>query len=341
VAPHVVDADPKSDPVISIIVPLHRWTDRSKRSVAGCLEQAQSASAEVIVVCDQPISDLPFGAQLIVTGSPIDTSPAYKRDLAGKQARGALLAFIDDDAVPDKRWLQSALSAFEDLNVDAVGGPGLTPVDSTHAERLSGAIYGSVLGSGPLRYRFKAHGEARLVSELPAFNFIVKRECMDAIGGWNSDFYGGEDTSICTRLRAKGYRLAYLPDTLVFHYRRRILRAHLRQVGNVGRHRGYFVRRHDESSLRWIYFVPAFLVLISPAIVGGLAMAAYIAPLTTLSVVVASWLLIALIAFRRVGWRTIFFPGALAVHHFWYGFNFLLGLLSKRVHRQLSLEASP
>jgi hypothetical protein len=314
---------------VSIIIPLHRWNERSARSVTGCLELRQRTSVEVIVVSDRAIEELPDGARVVVTGATSDTSPAFKRDMGGSVARGRFLAYIDDDAYPESDWLQQALAGLAELGVDGIGGPGLTPSDSSWRERLSGAVYGSILGSGPLRHRFVPDGKPRMVDELPAYNFVVKRECIDAIGGWKSSFYGGEDTAVCTRLRLHGFRLAYTPRAVVYHYRRNAPAAHLRQVGNVGRHRGYFVRTRDASSLRGLYFVPALLTLCFPIATAFVVFAAIRAPYVTLSSIGVIWVALAALAVKDVGARALVFPALLLAHHLWYGINFAMGLTSR------------
>ncbi|HUC36007.1 MAG TPA: glycosyltransferase [Acidimicrobiales bacterium] len=327
-------------PEVSIIIPLHRWGERSARSVTRCLELRQSSSVEVIVVSDRPIDEVPRDAALIVTGSSSDTSPAIKRDIGRSIARGHFLAYIDDDAFPEFDWIDRALEAIRDLRVDGVGGPGLTPNDSNWRERLSGAVYGSILGSGPLRYRFVAHSPARVVNEVPAYNFIVKSECIDAVGGWNSSFYGGEDTDLCTRLRSQGFRLGYTPDAVVYHYRRPP-RHHLRQVGNVGRHRGYFVRRRDASSLRGMYFAPTLIAVSFPIGVGLAAIGAIRQPLLTLGILAGLWMALAGLAIKDVGMRAILFPVVLLAHHLWYGVNFIYGLITRTLDSERDLHNPP
>ena len=329
----VMLADPSSQsasptPAVSIIIPVHRWNERSARAVAGCLELQERSSVEVIVVSDQQIDNLPSACRVVVTGANRDSSPAIKRDLGRSIARGKFLAYIDDDAFPEPGWIDHALAAISALDVDGVGGPGLTPTDSTWRERLSGSVYGSILGSGPLRHRFVIHGYARLVDELPAYNFVVKRECMDEVGGWDSSFYGGEDTAVCSRLRSRGFKLAYTPDAIVYHHRRAALTAHLRQIGNVGRHRGYFVRRRDPSSLRGLYFVPALLLLCFPVVAAFFVVAAIREPAITLTSLAILWMLLAGLAVRDIPMWALFFPGVLLTHHLWYGLNFVFGLCS-------------
>jgi hypothetical protein len=96
----------------------------------------------------------------------------------------------------------------------------------------------------------------RDVDDLPAYNLFVRTEALRAVGGWNSRLYGGEDTMTCLALVEAGYRIVYDPDVVVFHHRRPILLPLVRQVGNVGRHRGHFARVLPATSRRPLYFAP-------------------------------------------------------------------------------------
>jgi glycosyltransferase involved in cell wall biosynthesis len=243
-------------PQVSVIVPLHRDTPAFRRCVAavGALLEDRH---ELIVVADRPVVGLPDDVRLVVTRSEADTSPAEKRDAALAAAAGDFLAFLDDDAYPAPDWLDRALARLEDPAVAAVGGPGVTPPDSRFRERASGAFYESTFGSGGLRARFRPVDGVRPVDDWPAYNFVIRRDALEHVGGWGSSFYGGEDTKLCLALRDAGFTILYDPAVLVYHHRRPIFASHLRQVGNVGRHRGYFVRKFPGTSARPTYFLPA------------------------------------------------------------------------------------
>ncbi len=175
--------------------------------------------------------------------------------------------FLDDDAHPREDWLERGLAHFgAQSTIAAVGGPGITPPDSPWRERASGAFYESPFGSGRLRFRFRSIGGIRDVDDLPAFNLFIRTDALRAIGGWQSKFYGGEDTMTCLRLLQAGHRLIYDPDVVVYHHRRPIFASHIRQVGNVGRHRGYFARVLPETSRRPLYFAPTLGLVASCAV---------------------------------------------------------------------------
>src|SRR5437867_1169520 len=221
---------------VSVIVPLHRDTEGFRECLLGCLA-LDYPSFEVIVVSDKPVA-LPSGVRLVLTGASGDTGPGEKRDVGMAAADGDYFAFVDDDASPRSDWLARSLQLFNDKKIGAVAGPGVSPVRAGWRERVGGAFYESVLGSGPFRYRFRP-GRQRYVDDYPAYNLIVRRDAAEQVEGWRTRFYGGEDTVICLALVDAGWRILYDPSVIVYHQRRPIWRRHLAQIGNVGLHRGF------------------------------------------------------------------------------------------------------
>jgi hypothetical protein len=241
---------------VTVIIPLHRRTP----AFEVCLERAARLAGpgrEVMVVSDRDPGPLLDGVERVLTGSGADTSPAEKRDAALERVTTDICAFLDDDAYPADDWLDRGLDRLADTSsVAAVGGPGVTPPASPWRERVAGAFYESPFGSGRLAFRFRPLGTAREVDDLPAYNLFVRTDALREIGGWSSKLYGGEDTMTCLRLVQAGYRIVYDPQLVVYHFRRPILTPLLRQVGNVGRHRGHFARVLPATSRRPLYFAP-------------------------------------------------------------------------------------
>jgi len=248
----------------SVVIPLHRVTPEFERALAA-LGSLDHDDYEVVIVTDQPVA-LPVDVRcrFVVTGSPVDTSPAEKRDAALASVTGDVIAYLDDDAYPPPDWLQIAEEAFADPGIGAIGGPGVTPPGSGTRERAGGAVYESPLGSGPLAYRFTPRAK-RVVNDYPAYNLFVRTAAVRAINGWGSTFYGGEDTVFCRRLAEAGVLVHYEPQLVVFHHRRAVFGPHMRQVHNVGRHRGNFMRFGDPSSRSPMFVVAPAVVVVSIA----------------------------------------------------------------------------
>lgn len=320
-------------PLVSVIVPVHRPTPAFRRCVEEVLA-LEGQNHELVVVSDGPIDGLPDCVKLVVTGSSTDTSPAEKRDAAQTVALGDVLAFIDDDAFPARDWLRRALARLDHREIAAVGGPGLTPAGSGFRERAGGAFYESYFGSGQVRHRFRRIGPVRPVDDWPAFNFIVRREALVAVGGWQSTFYGGEDTKLCLALRDAGFRIVYDPDVVVYHHRRPIFGSHLRQVGNVGRHRGYFARTFGGTSARPIYFAPS-VAMILLGVSAGVVLRRRRARIGLLAACAAGAVTIAAEA-RRDGHDAAVasaLPAVVLASHLVYGAQFVRGLLTPRLLR--------
>lgn len=316
-------------PRVSVIVPLHRYGDVARR----CLETALALPGdvhEVLAVSDGPVAGLPAGVRELHTGSATDTSPAEKRDAALAHARGEICAFLDDDAWPRADWLEKALARFDaDPSVAAIGGPGLTPPDSGFRERAGGAFYESPFGSAGLRNRFAQVGEAVDTEDWPAFNFLVRTDVLEAVGGWASKFYGGEDTKLCLALADAGHRIVADPDVVVLHARRPIFAAHMRQVGNVGRHRGWFVHRFPRTSARPVYFAPSVALLLGPLLAAWGLLGPRRRRRRTLAAGAAGWAAITGEALRRgtAPDAALVLPAVLAAGHGAYGAGFLEGFL--------------
>ena len=318
---------------VSVIVPLHRRTPAFEQCIEATLRLLREDD-ELIVVSDTSPGSLPDRVRVLLTGAAEDTSPAEKRDLALADARGDLCAFIDDDAYPADGWIDRAVERFADPSIVAVGGPGVTPPGSGWRERAGGAFYESPFGSGGLRFRFAPLGPARDVDDFPAYNLFVRTEELRAIGGWASSFYGGEDTKVCLALRRAGHRIVYDPLVLVYHHRRQVFGPHLRQVANVGRHRGHFVRILPETSRRPLYFAPAL------GLIGALAAGVWatrkpgrfggLAALGTLgAATVTGWAL----RDGRDPAVALVLPVVVAGTHAAYGAAFLQGLVTREIER--------
>jgi GT2 family glycosyltransferase len=312
----------------SIVIPAHRDGLALRQCIRACLEQEYPAF-EIVVVSDRALPAMPDGVMCIETGSRWDTSPAEKRDAAFREATGDVLAFVDDDAYPRSDWLARAAAHFADDHVQAVGGPGLTPPDSRWPERVGGAVYESPAGSAFLQYRFLPRPPRR-VNDYPAYNLFVRRRALEAVGGWGTGFYGGEDTVLCLKLAEAGWPIHYEPDVVVFHHRRPILTPHLRQVANVGRHRGYFVRAFPATSRRILYALPAFV----PAALAIAALTFRRRPgLGLTAAATVCGLVAAESAQRHPASVALATPFVAVAHQVAYGTAFLRGLLGRSISR--------
>ena len=327
------------DPLVSVVIacPHDSWMLRE------CLDGIRRQTYrnwEVVVLPDGPIdqSNDPTDRTIrfIPTGK---VRPAEKRNLGIREAKGEIVAFIDDDAYPDEHWLEYAVKYFGDADIGAVGGPGVTPPGDRWLAHVGGRVYDNFLVSGNYRYRYKAGGVRMDVEDYPSCNLFVRRDILEQVGGYRTDFWPGEDTLLCKDIIDSWKRIIYEPWVVVYHHRRALFLPHLRQLGRYGFHRGYFCKRFPSNSLRASYFVPtafvAYLVALA-AFVGVLAAcrAWTGAPLVALvSSALPLGLYAVLVLATSFTWRPhVWLMTALGVFasHVTYGVRFLQGLCARK-----------
>ena len=306
------------EPLVSIVIacPNRSWMlDECLRAI-----RAQSYEQwECIVLPDDEVKVEGEGEQRNVRFIPTGkVRPAEKRNIGIREAKGEIVAFIDDDAYPNAHWLEYAIKYFGEADIGAVGGPGVTPPGDGYLARLGGRVYDNLLVSGNYRYRYRAGGVRKDVEDYPSCNLFVRKDVLDRIGGYRTDFWPGEDTLLCKDIIDNWKRIVYDPWIVVYHHRRPILAPHLRQLGRYAFHRGYFCKRFPSNSLRLSYFVPS-------AFVAGLPFMRWLWPLYALY---AFLVLTTAFAFNPVTW--ILTAIGVVMSHVWYGIRFVQGLCAKR-----------
>ncbi len=243
-------------PKVSIIIPVKKKNRNLEECIEYCLK-LDYPDYEIIVLPDK-MERLSYSQVKIISTGTI--GPSEKRDIGIKYARGEILAFLDDDTFPTEDWLKNAIPYFEDENIAAIGGAGITPPNDGLREQASGLVYSSLLVTGGVNYRYIPKRE-REVDDFPTCNFLVRKSIMDSLGGFGVKFWPGEDTKLCLHI-AKDLRkrIVYTPKVLIYHHRRPLFTPHLKQVRGYALHRGYFAKRFPHTSRRIPYFVPSLFV---------------------------------------------------------------------------------
>ena len=354
--------------LISIIIPLKEISNYLRDETIPALLRQSYQNFEIIVLPDRPTKEKFAKTRIIPTWPKV--GPADKRNLGAQKARGEILAFIDDDAYPDKDWLKNALSVLESQTsseralandqasnikhqIAAVCGPGITPPTDPLLAQVSGWMWASFLGSGGAgQYRCWPQ-KRREVDDFPTFNFLVKKDDFWAVNGFNANFWPGEDTKVCYDLVYKlNKKIIYDPKILVYHHRRKILKDHLKQIGRYGLHRGYFSKILPKTSKRIGYFMPPLFaagVILGPilyliSILLGYSILTQIITLIYLSAMGVYLLGLLLNGFwvflksKNILAAILVIP-TIFISHVFYGLMFAVGLSRGKIQSKFSREA--
>jgi glycosyltransferase involved in cell wall biosynthesis len=201
------------DPLISVVIPVFRdrsYVERCLRALEG--QTLDRALFEVLVVDNAPegipaleLAQPPPGFRRALLRESAPGSYAA-RNRALPLARGAYIAFTDDDCTPSKEWLAHALEACAPERIVAgrvrLSLRGARPTLFEAYDRLTG-----------LRQRDFVH---RLGFGATA-NLVAPRALFERVGGFNAGLLSGGDKEWCRRATRAGAHLVYESRAEVAH----------------------------------------------------------------------------------------------------------------------------
>jgi GT2 family glycosyltransferase len=215
---------------------------RTIRDTMEGLMQLDYPDFEVIVVNDgsttpeveKIVKQFPFKLISIPNGGLSNA-----RNVGMRAARGHIVAYIDDDARPDKHWLRYLAWTFMKHGFGGVGGPNIAPPGD-------GDIADCVANSpgGPVHVLYN-DVEAE---HIPGCNMAFLREALIAVGGCDAQFrIAGDDVDLCWRIQDAGWKLGFAPAAVVWHHRRNSVKAYWKQQLNYGKAEAMLERKWPEK----------------------------------------------------------------------------------------------
>jgi GT2 family glycosyltransferase len=224
--------------VVSVVVPTCGRADLLRRCVAALEAQSLPSETYEIIVVDDTLTR---------------RGPAATRNIGWRRAAAPIVAFTDDDTVPDRDWLARGLAAFEP-GVDAVTGRLIMPLPRI-----------------PTDYERNEQGLER--AEFVTANCFVRKEALQRLGGFDESFRlpWREDSDLHFRLLEAGSRIARAPEAIVVHpVRPASWGVSLRQQRKVmfdallfRKHRALY-RQRIRRAPRWDYYLVVGALLASP-----------------------------------------------------------------------------
>ncbi|MGD8397814.1 MAG: glycosyltransferase, partial [Anaerolineae bacterium] len=213
-------------PTFSLVV---NTTDRAGplRTLLRVLEHQSWPHFEVIVVVGPTEDDTEEILTAYEGRVQVLTCPAanlgQSRNIGLRAARGDIVAFIDDDAVPCRRWLEQLARLFENNSLDGTGGSVylIDPHQPAIQHRL-GIISSLAEQQDVCTSRLdpaELPGEGRQwVRRMMGTNMAFRREALLAVGGFDEFFeWVFDDADIALRLVQAGYRVTPVLEAPVYH----------------------------------------------------------------------------------------------------------------------------
>ena len=246
-------AKPTGKIKFSIVIAISNMNDHVREAMPYFQKQ-NFENFEIIVVSEQKEKEKFPKTRMIYSGR---APPSKARNIGAQNAKGEIIAFIDDDAYPAEDWLEKTLTEFDDEKTVAVGGPSLVPHKATFFQKVSNKVYELSSGKTGIRY---GKGKRQKIDDWPTCNFFVRKKDFDKVGGFDERYWGGEDTQVCYSLLKTGKSMIYNPEIIIYHHPRKTLKQHVKQSLFWGMWRGFFMRKHKQSR-QLVFFIPALFVI--------------------------------------------------------------------------------
>ena len=193
---------PQESPFFSVVIPTYNRRDRLVAALTALTQQTFPDFEVVVVDQSQPPVQIPDElnrALRIKYVHSAERGPALARNKGWKAATGQVVAFTDDDCIPQRDWLERAAGYFDE---HAIAG-------------LEGRVRSEQLGNP--RYRTVSNVGFEGIGFMTA-NMFYRRDLLAKVGGFDERFQFAfrEDTDLAWRIMEHG-KIPYAADAGVFH----------------------------------------------------------------------------------------------------------------------------
>jgi GT2 family glycosyltransferase/glycosyltransferase involved in cell wall biosynthesis len=238
---------------VSVVVVNYKGADDTITCLQGLADVDWPAERLELVVVDNASGDgsveriraaVPHA---VVVASRENTGFAGGCNLGVEHATGQYVAFLNNDARPDRAWVREAVQVLDrDRGVGAVACKVLD-WEGTHVDYVDGSM--TWYGMGYKREVTRPDtGEWDVPKDVlfgTGAAMFVRAELFRSVGGFDERFFMFfEDVDLGWRLNLLGHRVRYVPTSVAFH-------KHHASMTSIGQWREFFL--HERNALMSVY----------------------------------------------------------------------------------------
>ncbi|WP_276502540.1 glycosyltransferase [Terrimonas pollutisoli] len=227
-------------PFFSIVV----CTYNGSLTIRECLEGLMRLNYpfyEVIVINDgstDKTAEIAEEFDVMLVNTP-NKGLSAARNLGALQAKGEIISYIDDDAIPDPDWLLFLAATFNQTSYAAVGGPNIAPND---VSLIADCVDHS---PGAPSHVLITDVEAE---HIPGCNFSIRKSVLNKLGGFDVQFTtAGDDVDMCWRVTEAGWKIGFNAGAMVWHHRRRTAKSYWKQQVGYGKAEALLERKWPQK----------------------------------------------------------------------------------------------
>jgi cellulose synthase/poly-beta-1,6-N-acetylglucosamine synthase-like glycosyltransferase len=228
-----IDAYPK----VSIIVASYNSADTIEECLKSILALDYPASYVEVIVMDGVSKDatVKIAEQFPIKVVSIRLNAPAAYNYAQKIAAHPILGFIDADAKVERDWLKKLVPHLSEPHVAGVSGS----IETWNHDNMWARSIGY-----ELKNRYRRIG--KYTGRIATMNLLLTKSVVEEAGGWDEKLPSQYDTDFGFRMASKGYKIAYEPKAVCYHFNRPTLKAYYRQQLQYGKNtlKLYFKHGH-------------------------------------------------------------------------------------------------
>jgi len=234
-----------NSPAFSVIIPTFNGAARINSCLHALIGQVAAQQGEILVVNDgssdntsEVVGSYP-GIKLITQAN---AGPAAARNRGALEARGAIILFTDDDCVPTPDWVAAMLASFRDPQV--VGAKG------TYRTNQKELVARFVQIEYQDRYRLMKGLDS--IDFIDTYSAAFRRDRFLEMSGYDTSFpvACAEDVELSYRMSARGWKMKFAPDAIVYHTHPATLSSYLRKKYKFAYWRVLAVRKNPSKAVK-------------------------------------------------------------------------------------------
>ncbi|MCW4030052.1 MAG: glycosyltransferase [Candidatus Bathyarchaeota archaeon] len=275
-------------PKVSIIVASYNNQDTIKECLEAVLAQNYPKDHFEVILMDGESKDdtVKIAEQFPIKVVSISLNCPAAYNYAMKIAAYPILGYVDSDAKVEADWLKKLVPRLNEPEVAGVSGS----IETWNSDNPWARSIGY-----DLKMRYRRIG--KYTGRIATMNLLLKRTVIEEAGGWNENLPSQYDTDFGFRISAKGYKIAYEPSAVCYHFNRPTLKAYYRQQRQYGKNtlRLYFMHgrlaQGDEITDVGMNIQPILLLALVVSFILG------IVPLLRLLWIVSAAILVAMLLY--------------------------------------------
>jgi GT2 family glycosyltransferase len=209
---------------VSIII----LTYNSSKYIRDCLLEIlkQSYINKEIIVIDNCSTDGTIAYikskynEIITIGLNSNLGYSAGNNYGVKHAKGDYIVIVNPDTIPDVNWLKELVRPLEENPDIAITTSKILIYDQKELINTC-ANYTHFTGLDFCRGLFKNKSffsKQEEVGSISGCSFAIRKDAFEKIGGFDSDFFLYlEDTDISWRARLAGYKIVFVPTSIIYH----------------------------------------------------------------------------------------------------------------------------